>query len=248
LNRSSFTSPFCPTSLPVWRCPACADGALTLVKDSLHKEETAESKRTRSDPNWDQDWVCEQFSALLRCSKCKEPVFIVGTIKVAEGQDQEDGWVLFDALAPTYFHPPTPIIRIPGKCPSEVVSEINAASGLYWSSPPSAGNRIRAALERLMDDQGIPKKKKTKKGKYEDLTLHARIERFAKKQPDVGGNLLAIKWLGNSGSHSDNLTADDMLDAFELLTHALEEIYESKSTRIMKLTTSIIKKKGPVKR
>ncbi len=99
-----------------------------------------------------------------------------------------------------------------------------------------------------MDAQGIPKKAKNKKGKFDDLTLHARIERFAKKQAEVGANLLAIKWLGNSGSHSTDLTANDMLDAFELLAHALEEIYEKKSAKLKKLTAAIIKKKGPAKK
>lgn len=217
------------------------------MKESFREEETAESKKSRAHPDWEPDWSRQQFSVLLRCSKCKEPVFVVGSIDVIEGHDDEDGWFLMDALAPTFFQPPSPIIRVPVKCPQTVTTEVVAASGLYWCNPPSAANRIRAALERLMDDRGIAKKGKTKKGKFDDLTLHARIERFAKKNAEVGANLLAIKWLGNSGSHSDDLTANDMLDGFELLEHALEEIYESKSTRLKKLTTSIIKKKGPVR-
>jgi hypothetical protein len=72
--------------------------------------------------------------------------------------------------------------------------------------------------------------------------LHARILRYSKKHAEVGQHLLAIKWLGNSGSHSDDLRAQDALDGFELLEHALEEVYELKSAKLKKLAATIIKK------
>ena len=97
-----------------------------------------------------------------------------------------------------------------------------------------------------MDDRGIAKKAKNKKGKFDALTLHARLERFAAKNQQVGEHLLAIKWLGNSGSHASELTKHDVMDAFELLEHALEEIYDSKTSRLNTLSASINKKKGPV--
>jgi hypothetical protein len=214
--------------------------------DSLKKKETAQSRKDRDHPNWEPDWIRQRFSALLLCSKCNEPVFLVGSIVTMEDYEEEFGWCFSDALTPSFFEPHTPVIQIPSKCPSVVSAEIIAASRLYWSSPASVANRIRAALERLMDAQGIPKKGKTSKGKFEKLSLHARIERFEKKKPEVGANLLAIKWLGNSGSHSNDLIASDTLDGFELLAHALEEIYESKSVRLKRLAAAIIKKKGPV--
>ena len=99
-----------------------------------------------------------------------------------------------------------------------------------------------------MDDQAIAKKTKTKKGTFESLSLHGRLERFAKKFPEVGQALLAVKWLGNSGTHSSELTASDSLDGFELLSFALDEIFESKSKRLKALTTTIIKKNTRKKR
>jgi len=233
---------------PAWHCPACSEGALGLVKDTIRQEETAASKRARSDDDWRPWEVSEQFSALLRCSRCKEPVFIVGAVSVTDLRDDEHGWYTAEVFAPSFFQPPSPVIRLPRKCPDTVKSEVLAASGLYWSSPPSAANRIRAALERLMDALDVAKKAKNKKGKFDALSLHARIERFHQKNAEVGGLLLAIKWLGNSGSHSSDLTSNDVLDAFELLEHALEEVYESKATRLKMLSASINKKKGPAKR
>lgn len=244
MNRLHFTPPFFPNALPHWRCPKCIDGALALVEDSLKIEETSESKKDRKNPDWDPEWIRQRFSVLLRCAQCQEPVFAVGNVRLMEGQDDEHGWVLWDALVPTFFEPAPPIIRVPSACPNEVTTEISGASAFFWSSPSSAANRIRSAVERLMDDRGIARKVKTKKSKLEDLSLHARIERFAKKNPDVGNTLLAIKWLGNTGSHSSDLKASDVLDAFELLLHALEEIYESRTARLKKLASTIIKKKG----
>lgn len=246
MNRQHFTPPFFPGALPPWRCPKCNDGALAIVKNSLRVEETPESKKDHDNPDWEPDWMRQRFSVLLRCGHCLEPVFAVGDIRLMEDYDDEHGWGLSDALVPTFFEPAPPMIRIPSSCPKSVTTEVIGASALFWSSPSSAANRIRAAVEMLMDDRGVPRKGKTKKGTYEDLKLHFRIERFTKRNPEIGNALLAIKWLGNTGSHSSELKAKDVLDAFELLAHALEEIYDAKSSKLKKLASSIIKKKGPL--
>ena len=236
--------PFSATSPPAWRCPACGDGALDVVKDSLSTEETANSKKHRNHPDWEPDWIENNFSILLRCNRCKEPVFAVGNTQLVEDYVEDFGWGLVEAIVPQFFVPAVPMIGLPTGCPTEIAVEVQNASSLYWSSPASAGNRIRVCVERLMDHVSIPKKGKTKKGKFQDLTLHARIERYAKKNPDVGEKLLAIKWLGNSGSHSDELLQADVLDAFELLSYALEEILEGKSSRLKRLSSSISRARG----
>jgi hypothetical protein len=245
MNRQHFTPPFSPISPPAWRCPACGEGALAVVKDSFRVEETANSKKYYGHSDWEPDWVEQQFSILFRCNRCKEPVFAVGNTQLVEDFDEEHGWVFNTAIVPQFFVPAVPLIVAPKNCPKEIADEVLNASSLYWSSPPSAGNRIRVGVERLMDYVKIPKKGKTKKGKFQDLTLHARIERYSKKNPEVGEKLLAIKWLGNSGSHSDALQQSDVLDAFELLCYTLEEILEGKSSRLKRLSSTIIKSKGP---
>jgi Domain of unknown function (DUF4145) len=246
MNRQHFTPPFSPSSPPAWCCPACGGAALAVVKDSFRVEETADSKENRNHSDWEPFWFKQQFSILLRCHKCEEPVFSLGHTESVESDDEEHGRVFSDAIVPQFFVPAVPMIGLPKGCPKEIADEVINASSLYWSSPASAGNRIRVCVERLMDYVKIPKKGKTKKGEFQDLTLHARIERYTKKSPDVGQKLLAIKWLGNAGSHSEDLKQTDVLDAFELLSYALEEILEGKSNRLKQLTSSIIKSKGPV--
>lgn len=244
MNPKHFTPPFFPASLPPWRCPQCRDGALSLLKESLRKEETPASKRNKRDPDGEPEWFQSRFSMLLRCLRCDEPVFVLGDVRLVEDHDDEHGRVLTEALIPTFFEPATPIIQIPSDCPVEVSNAIIGASALFWHSPSSAANRVRAAVEHLMDDRGISRRRRDNKNKLHDVSLHARIERFAKKHTEVGRTLLAIKWLGNVGSHSAELSASQMLDAFDLLSHAIEEIYEAKSSRRKKLESIIISRKG----
>jgi len=47
---------------------------------------------------------------------------------------------------------------------------------LFWSDPSATANRVRVALEDLMDHLGIQKRRKSTKGKFDKLTLHHRIE------------------------------------------------------------------------
>jgi hypothetical protein len=246
VNRTHFAPPFLPAALPAWRCPTCKNGALAIVKDSLRKEETTNSKNARNHPDWEPFWIHERFSVLLKCSHCMDPVFAVGDVAASEEYDLEDGHsFLLEKLDPKFFSPAPPIISVPPQCPKKVGVQISSASSLFWSSPPSAANGVRVAVELLMDDQRVPRKGRTTKGRFQALSLHARIERYAKKRPDVGAALLAIKWLGNIGSHPAKLRLTDVLDGFELLEYALEEVYEGKSSRLKTITMSINKKKGP---
>lgn len=167
---------------------------------------------------------------------------------VASYEEDFDAWGVASALVPKYFQPTLPIIPIPKSVPKEVADEMLAASGLFWSSPPSAGNRIRAAIERLMDERGIVKKAKTRKGGFVELTLHARIERFSEKNPELGTHLLAAKWLGNSGSHSDELTVEGVLDGLEVMNYVLTEVYEQTTAKLAKKSALINKLKGPIKK
>jgi hypothetical protein len=96
-----------------------------------------------------------------------------------------------------------------------------------------------------MDHLKIPRKGKTKNGKLLPLTLHARLERYEEKNADVASKLLAVKWLGNIGSHTGELAHSDVLDAFELISFALDEVFEKKSDRLKRMAEKIIRHKGP---
>jgi uncharacterized small protein (DUF1192 family) len=56
---------------------------------------------------------------------------------------------------------------------------------------------------------------------------------------------MAVKWLGNAGSHAAPLTADDVLDGFEILEHALDKLYSERDERVGALTRAINRRKAP---
>lgn len=67
-------------------------------------------------------------------------------------------------------------------------------------------------------------------------------EAYTTKNAILGGHLMALKWLGNAGSHDGSLNKDDLLDAFEVLDHVLAEIIDERSERVAALAAAMAKK------
>lgn len=58
---------------------------------------------------------------------------------------------------------------------------------------------------------------------------------------------MAIKWIGNSGSHDTNeITHSDLLDGFDLLENTVESLYDKDKYRIAKLAEAINKRRKPI--
>ena len=97
-----------------------------------------------------------------------------------------------------------------------------------------------------MDDQEIPRKG-TRDGRPYDVNLHNRIVAFKAAKPEyaVAADLvLAVKWLGNVGSHDHRLRISDVLDGVEILDHTLEQIYDSSREEIRRRAADIAARKG----
>jgi hypothetical protein len=79
--------------------------------------------------------------------------------------------------------------------------------------------------------------------------LHDRILSFKNKhsQSDAADFLLAIKWLGNAGSHVGRITKDDVLDGFDMLEVALDKIFVHAARTLSKKVTAVNRRKGPAK-
>ncbi len=247
MNRKHFEPPFSKSALPIWRCPSCSDGAISVMEGTLISERTALSVASRAHEDWEPDWDRESISVRLRCQNknCKEPFFLVGTTQAIEEYDDEFGWVITNAIVPLYIHPSPLLFHASENCLPEIKTEIEQASSLFWTSPSSSGNRLRVAVELLMDHLKVPSTQQTSNGKVEVLALHKRIVLFKNGNPELGDLLLAVKWLGNFGSHGSELTQKDVLDAVELLAHVLEEIFEQKSSKLKHLAAKINSAKGP---
>lgn len=189
---------------------------------------------------------------MLTCSNsdCQEVVSFGGT-----GSPQHFGFYderteeydegITDAFRVNFFLPPLHLFQINIHCPEDIREEILSAFSLYWSDASSCANKIRVALELIMNQQGIRKILINKKKERIKLSLHKRLELFSEKLPEIANYLMAIKWIGNSGSHTGELTKEDLLDAFQLLEYSIEKLYDNKTKLLAKLSREIVKKKGP---
>jgi hypothetical protein len=235
------------TECPDWQCPVCHSGTLMIQKDSLISEETIPSQQSRAADEFEPEWIEYAFTAWARCSnaKCKQK-FAIGGKGGVEPQYEEGGDLDYhDFFSPLFCYPMPHIIDIPKSCPSDIALELEASFSVFWSNPAACAGRIRVALEMLMDHLGVPKRKKaTAGGKFKPLSLHKRIEEYAAKEPKIGPQLMALKWLGNAGSHTTGVNSDDLLDAFEVLEHALRELLEKRHARVTTLARKLLKKHG----
>ncbi len=96
-----------------------------------------------------------------------------------------------------------------------------------------------------MDHCHVPKRRKENKGTYSDLMLHKRIEIFSQTQKATGEKLMALKWLGNTGSHQGSLSRNDLLDGFEILEYLIAELFAQRTARVEELTRQLIRKHSP---
>ncbi len=238
------------STLPRWDCPTCGKGRLNLPADAFIQKETGPSEKIHDHPAWEPEWITKRFVAILKCDyvACEELVAVCGSAAPSEFIDVDDYGAEFqdfkDILSVYAIFPaPLPFRPISGTPPS-VKAAIAAASSLVWQSSEASANKIRQAVQHLMNARKV-KKIQIKNGKQSHLKLHDRIVEFAKSDAENGAILLAIKWVGNGGSHTDSLTRDSVLDAFDMLELVLDNLYGTTKAMIMKKVKAINKKKGP---
>ncbi|HLL06997.1 MAG TPA: DUF4145 domain-containing protein [Myxococcaceae bacterium] len=248
IDRSKWTATFTLNATTGWPCPRCYDGMLVPAAHSFHKQETFESRDAKQSEDWEPDWEEERFAGLLACNRneCAESVAVCGRTHLEPSSDDPHQWII--VYAPRFFLPAPPIFRVPNGTIQSVRDELMRAWTLYWSDAASCANRIRTCVELLLTYVGVPQSTRPLGKKPARLSLHARIEKFRVRAPELAESLMAVKWLGNAGSHVGELKKDDVLDGFELLEHVLAEVFEERSKRLKRLQKDIVKWKGPRKR
>ncbi|MFI9771878.1 DUF4145 domain-containing protein [Streptomyces sp. NPDC052415] len=233
-----------PSEWPHIPCPTCKRAGLTLVPDSLVHEEAATSEAAYSHQEWYPDWIYGGFHCILQChKKTCDRVRVVGRTSVYLERNEEGYQTLF---SPLFFMPELPLVESFGDCPRLVRQRIEAASTVLWADPSSAANRLRSAVEALMDHHGIPRRGFSNAKSY-DLSLHRRIERFKTVKPEyaqAADLMLAVKWTGNAGSHGSAIRVSDVLDAVEILDRTLHYIYDTSAEEIRRKAADIIARKG----
>lgn len=161
------------------------------------------------------------FSCLLKCERaiCGAVVAASGTgyVEDISSQEREEGEEPYiEVFEVRSFTPPLSAFTIPSQFPENVAKPLRLSFALFLNSPGSAANAIRIALEELMNALGVA----------EMRVLHRRIEALPPQYAEHKRALMAIKILGNAGSHQvDRVTAQDIEQAYTIIEFVLRKIY-----------------------
>ncbi|OJX33374.1 MAG: hypothetical protein BGO86_04560 [Chryseobacterium sp. 36-9] len=242
-ERKSFESDFFGNYI----CPRCFTG--TLIKRDKISKITATG--IDSEKHGYPYGIEHLFSGILECNnqECKDVVSLNGILRtdISHGYEQPDGqWVevKFNDYEPKFFLPNLRMFDIRNKnIPKEIRNQVDSAFSQYFLDETICANKIRTAIELILDHLKAPKRKLNKSKKLVRLrTLHDRIENYKKTKPQVCKLLLALKIIGNEGSHTSIVKNEDILDAFEILEQILDDLFIKNRKRIISLADKIITK------
>ncbi|GAA3785277.1 DUF4145 domain-containing protein [Corallibacter vietnamensis] len=234
-----------------WNCPNCGNNTLQLVSEDFKSEETVPSKDYRAkNDDWEIEWISLTFNGRLKCKTCSENVFFTGI-----GNPEHSGYYDYElddyheeytnTFTPTFFQPTINIFNIPKKCPDTVKEQIWDSFKLFWCDLSSCANKIRIALEVLLNEEKV-KRFEVVSGKRKPISLHRRIQSYS--NIEVRDLFLAIKWIGNTGSHTGEVETIDIIETYKLLEYSLKKLYTNEEEEIKKITKEINKRKGTRKR
>ena len=221
-----------------YRCSCCGDGVLKFKSGTFFSTETVESRNAQSHDEWEPDWISYVFSGGLICQSCGSPFYVSGTGTVEEQWDDVEGQIHYDVFYPLFFVPTIHLFNIPINTPAQVKKIIESAFSLAWADYSASGNKLRVALEIIIDGL-IPKSKDS---------LGIKINSLPEKMADIKAKLNAIKWLGNEGSHVANLEECDLAFAFKVIEKVLLTLYPSEddTEKLMEQVHLINKNKGSI--
>lgn len=214
-----------------FNCPQCNRNTLFLRPENWLVSQTVASQIEMDKDYADYNDIEYVFHTIYECCNpsCKEKVFVTGKGFVDlepdfNNDEYDSNWV--DLFVPRMIQPIVSFFEIPSKTPKKVAFSVKEAFDVVFHSTDFASNKMRTALEYLLTCNGI--ELKDKKGGY--LKLHTRIEKIPENNIlyKFAEDLLAIKWIGNAGSHGDKeekITLDIIMSEFLIMKNILEELY-----------------------
>jgi len=184
--------------------------------------------------------MLNRFSFLSKCDRasCEEIAFVSGVGTVDQRYDENFETEYYDSFEIRSFSPAPKIINVPNGTPPEVEKLLKKSFVLFWVDISAASNALRASLEALLNELGIPKDQKIK-GKTKKLSLHARIENWAKKEKDNAELCFALKEVGNLGSHGEKVLEKHYLGSLEIFSHILVQLFENHAEKMKALAKKI---------
>ncbi|RVG28646.1 DUF4145 domain-containing protein [Sinorhizobium meliloti] len=234
--------------IPKFRCPKCKSGTL-LQHGNIVAEETEYSKREFNLDDWEPEWMTVRFVMLLKCDtpSCGEVITVAGDRRV----ETFDDWDSHQQHVVEVYYPHT-VVPGPHVFPiSPNLSEtckhhLAKAFELMWTDAAASANRLRIFVERLMDQYQIPTEGPSDKDptKIVEWKLFKRIDELEKQHPGHKDAFTALRHVGNEASHMGQAKRETLLDCFEILEDALNDLVDSKKQKISQLTQSLIASKG----
>jgi hypothetical protein len=204
---------------------------------------------------WEWDSITGVFSGFLVCAHtgCGETVVLAGDYRVGDDPDPEKNGGLYAGFYRlTYARQTLTLVDCPSGTPEPVAAAGRAATEIVWVDPAGAAGRLRVAVEELLTAQRVPRYwrevKPGKPGKRVRRTTHQRIELFGQRKPQVAQVLMAVKWIGNTGSHEGSLQIEDVLEGAEMLGLALRLLYDPSQSNLMRRVEAVNRRFGPAPR
>lgn len=242
-------------------CPRCQKFAL----EENPKESKSLKQQRFADEHFAIKWggqiwesSLEIRSSIYNCrdTNCKQDVLVVQEIRGEVNREMVqlsrlEGELYSFKSTILFMQPSINIITVPENMDSELSSLLKQSFQLYWIDLDSCVNKLRAFLEKLLDDLKIRKQRivlRAGNRTVKKLSLGERIgelKQHSEKYSGFGDSIKAIKWIGNVGSHgSDSVTTERAIQAFKITEYLLNEIYSKKSEEIKKIVKKINEKKG----
>lgn len=234
---------FTKDTFPQWQCPSCKKSVLVVKNfESTHDGGT----EIYSSEIWFEpiDDAHLRYTALLSCTnpKCQENVVNVGDGYVdyeyfdgPNGQDRR----YQKYYNPLYCYPTIEFFTIPDDTPDKVKNALLDSFSIAYTNHDSAVNKCRIALECLLKDLDL-----TQVDKYGNIRLNESIKSLPAEFKDIQDHLMAIKWLGNSGSHCDDaFTLHELFDTYDVLEYVLNKLYEKHNKFVQSITDRVNKDK-----
>ena len=229
MKRDVLKTRFPAGEIPRFPCPHC-EGRLRLTGEVMIHRSAATA--WVANQAWsDLAQIEDEFHAALVCEsvECGQVVGMLGAVRYTI--DHDDGRpAAGEMLEPKSFFPAPALIAIPNNTPPSVIREIRNAFSIAWIDPNAAAHRLKISAEYIMDDFGIPELVSGQK-----ISVDRRIGLFGETNMATRAHadtFRALRTLGDTRAHGGEVDWSTLLDAFEILESALEDLYGDKANMV----------------
>lgn len=219
-----------------WPCPACGQKTLQIMKESFVHRDTLETRRMQSEDWFEPEMHASVFSCMSLCSRaqCGEVVACAGKGGWERDWDEYKHEVNYLRwYQPVSFIPCLKPFSLPDDCPEEIADPLKASFSVFLTHPGAAANLVRISVERMLTAMGVAERNE----KDKRIPLHQRLEKLPATYEAFSKPLMAIKFLGNAGSHRhDEVNVADIEDAFGIMDHVVNELFSGRRESVAVLT------------